>query len=435
MSNSRNLLITDVNNLNENRIMNRKNKNSQSCDTNGFLPKIYNTIKLPALNSSINKNIRHSIILNTKHHSRASLIGKSSVWDNLKLSYNTHNEDLSIKTKLVEYDRYLKDLYMRYNPRNNLKSVTNNTDVTYEELNDRFNKIAFKLNSIIATEAPIQLLWAEQQDTINLKPGLKCHYKVSSRDQLIPMKIILSMKKGISSTFLSVSRIIERPTKDNCEKTYIILSKNPCLTFAGSGDKMKLFTTNWIYITVECVREVFGTIRINFGGVKKAAKVSAMTLIDSSEVDEELEPFVPRRKKLSITILPSINRKTKEDFVNDEEHRKLVLATERIRRKERQEYKLALIAKKKLDKWNEELIKKKSKEFKRYKKQLELMICLSKIYKMGLRLNEAFKETKSKEEYKILCCRSAETIKIVTIAWLSKISKTHKSRIQSKLQM
>ena len=91
-----------------------------------------------------------------------------------------------------------------------------------------------------------------------------------------------------------------------------------------------------------------------------------------------------------------------------------MLATERIRRKERQEYKLALIAKKKLDKWNEELIKKKSKEFKRYKKQLELMICLSKIYKMGLRLNEAFKETKSKEEYKILCCRSSETREIIT---------------------
>ena len=78
------------------------------------------------------------------------------------------------------------------------------------------------------------------------------------------MKLRLVCNKS-NSLSLSISHIIERPNKDNCEKLFIAKTKKSYFSYYGDKNLNKIFSESNLYVTIEAMNECNFTLTICFG--------------------------------------------------------------------------------------------------------------------------------------------------------------------------
>jgi hypothetical protein len=260
--------------------------------------------------------------------------------------------------------------------------------VSYDDLNERFNKMAFRINSLLAAEAPIKLLVPKQPVKISLTAGSKCHYKVEMKDQTIPLKIKVTTYRGVHYAYLSISQTIDRPNRMNNDKVISIANKESCLTYHSDNPRAKFFNIAWIYVTLECDKEINAMLFIEFGSNKKIIEHNTEEQVQAQSIEqEEVKPIKKEQRMFQVKV-PVPLKLTRRNFNSINKHRKVVLMLRDKREEEDKVYKMVLINKRKIGEWYDVILDEKLKNACKFKTMLVSWINLIKTFKIALMLNE-----------------------------------------------
>lgn len=300
--------------------------------------------------------------------------------------------------------------------------------ISYEDLTNKFNKISYNINSLLAAEAPIRILAPDRPEKISLAAGLKCHYKVFTRDQPIPLKLKFVLYKG-GALYLSLSQLFPRPDRNNNDKLLLINSKESCLTYNNDNPRAKFFTIEWVYVTVECDKEAGGVLRGEFGSRKKTVREK-----EAQAQSVEEDKVVRNQQKLFKVRAPVLVKLAQaKDYAAIKTHRKIVLLLRDKREKEYLASKTILMNKKRVNEWYDLILKEKSKSIDEFKQMLISWISLAKTFKIASML---YKRTGTKVSEKRAMehrTHNGMTIKVI----LTKIFTDHfgpfKEQLHGKL--
>jgi hypothetical protein len=124
--------------------------------------------------------------------------------------------------------------------------------------------MSLKINSLLMPEAPVKLLVSSQEEEVSLRSGLKCHYKVFTKYKPVPLKLKVLTKNGMNHTFIYVSQVLPRPSKDHCDNSFLVKAKKSLFVLYGSQSKSKIFTEEAVYFTIECRKESDLILMIGF---------------------------------------------------------------------------------------------------------------------------------------------------------------------------
>jgi len=286
---------------------------------------------------------------------------------------------------------------------------------SYDNLDERFNKMAFCINSLLAAEPRIKLLTPEEIVRISLMAGFKCHYKIAMKDQIIPLKIKVTTYRGVNYTYLSISQKINRPNRTKNDKVLHITNKESCLTYYSDNPRTKFFDISFIYVTLECDKEAIAMIFAEFGNNKKIIEYNTKEL-DEAHLQiieqEEIKPIKKERKifqpKMSIPL-----KLTKRNFESKKRHRKVVLKLKDKREEEDRAHKMILSNKRKIGEWYDVILEEKLKSAHRFKSILVSWINLITTLKLAFTLNKRTSVRVKKKrvmEYKMKIKKGIERI-------------------------
>jgi len=295
-----------------------------------------------------------------------------------------------------------------------------------------------RINSLLASEAEVKELLPEHEQRIKLAAGLKCHYKIPSFGQSVPLKICLTSCKNIGSAYLFISQVFERPKREVSEQIVLIKSKRLNVFF--KGNEKEKFNKSWIYLTLECEREFAGTLLVEFGKVKfhkvTKANTNERTLMTVKTNDEETKKvFFKFKRPLKLppsTIKSSIHSKTKtsEEIIR---HRLHVKTLKEEREDEEMCNMILKLHRRKIQKMLDDLVHEKLKEIESNKKSYMSWIGLSKLFKITYILyhkqKRAMREKKNIEK-KI---QKLVRINVFIKGKFSIIDSNYQKRIQKKL--
>eukprot|EP00826_Nyctotherus_ovalis_P009478 TRINITY_DN12509_c0_g3_i1.p1 TRINITY_DN12509_c0_g3~~TRINITY_DN12509_c0_g3_i1.p1 ORF type:complete len:330 (+),score=29.37 TRINITY_DN12509_c0_g3_i1:398-1387(+) len=136
---------------------------------------------------------------------------------------------------------------------------------SYKDLNERFSHINGRINSLLITKSPIRSLQPGTDEIVSLAPGLKCHYKVATKNQRTPLKFKVIFRSTSANLTLHLSHLVERPDKNFHEKAMTVKSRAVCLTYRKDGDKEKFFADDYVYVTIEAGRDCNFSLKAGFG--------------------------------------------------------------------------------------------------------------------------------------------------------------------------
>lgn len=286
----------------------------------------------------------------------------------------------------------------------------------------------------------MQELLPEQKQRIGLAAGLKCHYKIPSLGQPIPLRIRLVTFKGVGACYLSISQTFERPTKEVSEQSVLIKSKELNLSF--KGDRKERFNKAWIYFTFECEREFASNLFVGFGKVKlykvgKSNSGAKASLMVKSDNEEKKPEFFRIEKILKSAASPSgfkssmhSRTKTSEEVLR---HRLQVKNLKEEREDEGMCNKILNINKKRINKLYDNIVQKMLKKKEHTKKSYMLWIVLSKLFKIARVLHLKRKAAKRSRKEAERRMHKLMRIYIFLKGSLSSIEPDLIKRVQHKL--
>jgi hypothetical protein len=315
-----------------------------------------------------------------------------------------------------------------------------NLYASHEQITEKYNRISIRINSLLASEARVQELLPEQKQRIELAAGLKCHYKIPSLGQPVPLKIRLASFKGMGSTYLSISQVFERPTKEVSEQTVLVKSKELNVSF--KGDRKERFNKGWIYLTFECEREFAAILLVGFGKVKlykvgKANTSAKASMMVKSEDEEKKEVFFRLEKVLRFTpsrIKSSMHSriKTSEEVTR---HRLQVKNLKEEREDEERCNIILKINKRKVNRMFDDLLQKKLRQIEDTRKSYMSLMVFSKLFKIAGVLYHKQKEARKKKENMEKKMQKLLRIYVFIKGKLGSIEPDYQQRIQKRLTM
>ncbi len=135
-------------------------------------------------------------------------------------------------------------------------------------MNNRFQDLASKINSILVTESALRSLEPMAKEQMTLGPGISGHYEVSAKFRPVPMKLHLTISAGVGHGLVFFSQRIPRPNGNNCDKEVPLDRKEVFATFSGSQDNELFFASDSLYFTIYAERELVLTIEYCYGKSK-----------------------------------------------------------------------------------------------------------------------------------------------------------------------
>eukprot|EP00826_Nyctotherus_ovalis_P021173 TRINITY_DN1678_c0_g1_i5.p1 TRINITY_DN1678_c0_g1~~TRINITY_DN1678_c0_g1_i5.p1 ORF type:complete len:363 (+),score=100.98 TRINITY_DN1678_c0_g1_i5:436-1524(+) len=300
--------------------------------------------------------------------------------------------------------------------------------ISYEDLTNRFSRISYNINSLLAAEAPIKILVPDRPEKIALAAGLKCHYKVLTKDQPIPLKLKFAMYKG-SLLYLSLSQPFPRPDRNNNDKLLLIASKESCLTYNNDNPRAKFFTIECVYVTLECDKEAGGVLRGEFGSRKKTVREKESQAQSTEE--EKTERKQLKEFKVRAPVLVKLVQE--KDYNAIKTHRKIVLLLRDKRENEYLASRTILMNKKRVSEWYDLILKEKSKSISRFKQMLVSWISLAKTFKIAFMLYGRAETKVSEKRMTEHRTHNGMTIKVILTKIFTDYFGSFKEQLHGKL--
>ncbi len=125
--------------------------------------------------------------------------------------------------------------------------------------------MTYKINSLLSSEPLLRDVPPFQEEQVTLDAGLKGNYRVAAKEQPEPLRIRVYMQKGIGGCHMSISQRIERPTKDHCEKGFLMDGREMSLVYSGEKDYEKAFDSKFVFLAFEADKPVSLTFVVCFG--------------------------------------------------------------------------------------------------------------------------------------------------------------------------
>ncbi|MDR3547083.1 MAG: hypothetical protein P4M11_02195 [Candidatus Pacebacteria bacterium] len=129
---------------------------------------------------------------------------------------------------------------------------------------EKLQEHAFKIDSLLAKDVPVKQLTPLIEERVVLMQNSRYYAKIGSETQPLPLKVHVELRKGIGHVRLYISQRFDRPNKSNCDKEALIQKRESIVTFSGHI-KQDLFTTDFIYISVESEKDAFLILTCSFG--------------------------------------------------------------------------------------------------------------------------------------------------------------------------
>eukprot|EP00826_Nyctotherus_ovalis_P041051 TRINITY_DN4094_c0_g1_i1.p1 TRINITY_DN4094_c0_g1~~TRINITY_DN4094_c0_g1_i1.p1 ORF type:complete len:338 (+),score=82.40 TRINITY_DN4094_c0_g1_i1:577-1590(+) len=335
--------------------------------------------------------------------------------------------------------------------RNLLESLNSAKFISYERLNQKFESISLKINSLLMPEAPVKLLATSQEEEVFLKLGFKRHYKVVTKNKPVPLKIRILTANAMKHTFIYVSQVLQRPSKDHCESSFLIRSKKSLFTLYGDTSKSKMFADEAVYFTIECDKEaelmfVLGfrnelltydakRKRLEGSAANEKEKVKAFSLTEEDFKKLSIASPSPKTISRHFRIKSRGNVVTKLKRLMNKKHREQVFKTRSENEEKEIARKFLLSNKNLINQWHDAIIERKKTEKKVFKKSTSLWVThihLQQIARLSYNNLHILKENKEKMAVKFY---SAIKIRMALRKYMSSSSRKSNERFRQKIAM
>lgn len=287
---------------------------------------------------------------------------------------------------------------------------------------------------MLATEAKLNDLQPNQKQKVELAAGLKCHYRIPSLGQAVPLKIRLVTHMGVGFASLLISQAVERPSREMAEQIVAVMSR--VLNVAFSGERRERFGRAWIYLTFESEREFASSLLVGFGKGKlgeigKPSRSAKVSMIVKSEEEnnedkirlDEILGSVPCGFKSP----RHLRRKTSGEIMK---HRVKVRLLKEEREGKSMRCKVLMNNKKRINELFEDILEKKLSEYKNAKKGCMLLITLIKLFKLARGM---YKKQKLVKKGKEIYEEKLHKLRRIYIFIKSRLGLSFGERIRHKL--
>lgn len=306
---------------------------------------------------------------------------------------------------------------------------------SYEDVHRKIDNVTFKINSLLYSQAPVKALMPDTEVNATLSAGLKCHYEIEVKKQLMPLRLkVISDRKAVS-LILCFSNKTRRPSREDCDKVMMVKSQIAYLLFRNDS-KGKYFQEKALYLTLESDKELACTLSVWFGKKDplKVAKPSANANVSTDEPEDIQEGDIfasPRRSRI-LRIRP-YTKKTKREIMEVKRHRDEVACLSRKKDNEELCRKFLSCHRAELKERLAEITKRELKRFRGVRKAIGHWVVMAKIVKAAKTGYEKFVQLKKKRAADTLRLYRAMRIYMFIKANLSVDSSGLKDRVHQKI--
>eukprot|EP00826_Nyctotherus_ovalis_P045705 TRINITY_DN5086_c0_g4_i1.p1 TRINITY_DN5086_c0_g4~~TRINITY_DN5086_c0_g4_i1.p1 ORF type:complete len:411 (-),score=82.72 TRINITY_DN5086_c0_g4_i1:749-1981(-) len=344
------------------------------------------------------------------------------------LAETTKEENKVIEKKLQEYESFVKK-------RNVIEQLRTANYTSYEDVHKKIDNVTFKINSLLYSQAPVKALISHTEVNATLSAGLKCHYEIAVKKQLMPLQLKLISDRKAVNLILCFSNKIRRPSREDCDKMMIVKSQIAYLLFRNDS-KSKYFQDKALYLTLESDKELACTLSVWFGRKDplKVAKplANANVSTDEPEDNQEDDIFIsPRRSKI-LRIRP-YTKKTKREILEVKKHRDEVVCLGKKKDNEKLCRKFLSCHRTQLKERLAEIIERELKRLKGVRKAIGYWAVMVKIVKTAKTGYDRFVRLKKKRAADTLRLYRAMRIYMFIKANLSIDSSGFKDRVYQKI--
>jgi len=294
---------------------------------------------------------------------------------------------------------------------------------------------------MLMEKMPIKMLAANSEQEISLNPGLRCHYKVYSKDQPGPLRIQIVLDQGINSTYISLSESLERPNRNKNDKVFMVANNHSPLTYGGEKESIKFFQSKYIYITVECEKECFGVMKVSFGKLKPKVRGSVLQKNEELKDFTISDPITSRNfiKKRFFTLrkqtVTTYKSKMKHHYVNEKGHRQKVLISRDLKQDKDVTMALLKYNRKRINEIYNAIIEEKTKELSNINEAMRLWVTIIRAKNFGIYLYKHFMYKKREKEASENVYFTKMRIKIKFHPIIKEFSNEFKDRMGNRISM
>jgi len=167
-------------------------------------------------------------------------------------------------TQAAEENYIIKKKMEEYNASIGVKSDNKNKRHEYNVMANLRTQ-AQRIDSLLVKRKSIVELVSLKEQTANATKFLQFNAKISCKNNPIPFKMNIRVKKGLNNSRLNFSFHTDRPDSQNCEKQLILTRKVLVFTLIDKESKEVTFKHNWIYISLETQNECLIKFTCSFG--------------------------------------------------------------------------------------------------------------------------------------------------------------------------
>jgi len=293
-------------------------------------------------------------------------------------------------------------------------------------------------------EASVKLLMPNQEEEVFSKPGFRHHYKVITKYKPVPLRLRLFTTNGMNHTFIHVSQILLKPSKDHCENSFLVKSKKSLFILYGDRSKSKIFKEEAVYFTVESHKESnlifiigFHNESLSFNAEKQCASISKKNLITFSFSGKDIKKLSvlfpsPKTTSRCLKRKSRINLMTKREKIN---HREQVFKTRNDNEEKEIARKFLLSKKNIINQWYDVIIEKKRIENKMLTNSVFLWASFTHLQQIAKYLYKGTYKLKKKKEKIALRFHSAIRIRMAIQRRAFHFSSKFNERFYCKLSV
>lgn len=137
--------------------------------------------------------------------------------------------------------------------------------VTHGDLQNRFNLLAIKINSLLAKEPPVEDVDPGDVTQIVIGGGMKRYFCARAREQLAPLKMHMEVEKGVGTLRLFFSQTVQRPGPESNDKAVSLMGRDMFANYSGSRENEKPVFDNDIFFTIESEHDIALSVQCVFG--------------------------------------------------------------------------------------------------------------------------------------------------------------------------
>ena len=148
-------------------------------------------------------------------------------------------ENCLIKKRCSEYSNHIKN------------QVVNIKPIDTHNISERLKKQAIQISLLLQKNQPIKTLLALtdlQAHATQIKPF---YGKLYCKGQRLSLIMNITANEGLGCSYINFSFNTDRPRRKNCDKCVCLKKKNSVVRFTEVNPMARVFTHEWIYISLE----------------------------------------------------------------------------------------------------------------------------------------------------------------------------------------